>query len=1294
MGMKLGGYCYHVEANLLKDIHESSRHIMAHSRKKLVTEYKALLREKIQRINDKEKSITDYVTNVSKEALQQSRSLLEETDKKVFLKRFQDVSSELEVCMATLLMISSRLPSHSADSSSSSSSSDSDDDDENDDEDASDKHSAVASDMPSKSSQSSHHSQKSPDSKLDRDESDRGKGDGKKVGGDGDSRRPQITNSRRKDMELYQSPKARSLVGQLVHVAPRNRHVSPKRQLRRAQSFEHVFVETSDKSTRGDRHPRHSSSPARLGCKPPDYWKSSIADRRSQSTERRCQSRSSSSPPPKSPTSRRRSPTLPVLRQKFSSIGHRSPPPCSRQRGRRGSQSDSISKRSPQVARHRSPVSSRNFSPRSKKYQSADVRSPNLENKSTSNQPSKETAKSVQASTSPTSSRRQLQYRKSSLSPERRVDKSRQKSPTDHSRHQIKAPYAKRNIGAPGGKRDNPWYACSSPPRSGDLVKDHAEEKKHSDMEMALQPLVIPTDELEKLASELGSSGGKSEDSHGARSTNINQRSSTSSANSNTNKTHATSVPAREADQKVVSQISPPEIAHRAMQAASAKKPPGLQIPSSIHPKPVSHAEMTSSSAQNTQRQVTSLASGSIQVTVKDSQAGTRASPTDITTKLRGEQPARPREPPGLMPLTKLKETAQVPSAVHQQPAQVTQPNVQKVKGPREVFPAQQMPRTPVEQAPRHPGPTATQPHNILHQQQGLVKTPPVTASKILAAPPPTQLQNVLHQQQGLSRPVLHQQQGPASVPQVTSATLATPSIPPQNVHPTPSNVLQKVHVLQQQQGSARAPQTTTGHRLATPTTFRPVWKPILTHGNVVDVLVTECRNPGDFYVQPVDTPLQQLMMGINEYMKTAEPLSMANPVCGSICLAQWINVDECWYRAAIKSVAPAKEQKGDTLDLAVGVIFIDYGNETTIPVSCIKALDPRFQDLPPQAVHVSLANVKPCKGNTKWDTQAAELFRILMESVEVQKIFCAKVTVIPGRGNRITVDLTFKEPGQVIDEINIASELVQHGVAEFILPPAAAAATTRPATYSRTSRSSSDGTGSRPQTPSDGKTQPTHGQSQHQAIKIQQQQQHSQQKQSTPNSTSRSSGTGATTGNDPTQPIHQQQTSQMSHPEAPQRPQSQEQHSGSMKQESASSVSQGGSVASYRKAGEIKQPQSRDAREQKPQQQLVPVVTKAKQGMTLAQTIAAQAAETFHDDARSVCSSSTGSMQTARCTSSGASMKNARLTVAAVSNKSKFTEAGGISARSWPTERSNGKRATETVSTTSTSSTEHKLQR
>ncbi len=158
------------------------------------------------------------------------------------------------------------------------------------------------------------------------------------------------------------------------------------------------------------------------------------------------------------------------------------------------------------------------------------------------------------------------------------------------------------------------------------------------------------------------------------------------------------------------------------------------------------------------------------------------------------------------------------------------------------------------------------------------------------------------------------------------------------------------------------------------------------------------------------------------------------------------------------------------------------------------------------------------------------------------------------------------------------------------------------------------------------------------------------------PKSTSRGiSGENSASG-DPNEQIHHQQTSQQAHHvDSTPRPQSQE----NVKQDSTSSISHGGSVASYRKATEIKQKPAREQpqalreplqpmkeppqpqRELPQAQQTEPVI--ARPGMTVAQTIAAQATETFQDDVRSVCSSkSSGSMRTARCTSSTTSMHTA----------------------------------------------------
>ncbi len=638
-----------------------------------------------------------------------------------------------------------------------------------------------------KSSQSSNRSQKSPnDSKCDGRGSAKNNKDGKKVsgGGGGDASRQQSGNRYHKDQEFYQSPKARSLLNQLVQTSPRRQPTSP-RQLRRAQSYDHL--KTTEKDARV-RSPRHHSSPARLGCKQPP-WKSSRPGQRSISTEQRYHGRSSSAS--KSPPIQRRSlpsktftQTLPTRRPASPQASKQKSPPSRRNR----TPSSFKGRRSP-------PLPNKKCSRDARRHQNEQTASKSASAAGVS-KPSKETTKSGESS--PPGRSKQPQYRKMSPSPERRIDKSRQRSPTNHSRYQpkMKAPYTKVKSVVPDGKNSSPWYACSSPPRSGDLMKDKAEEQKHRNFEKSLQPLVIPTEELEKLTLKLETTTGKSVESHGPKSTITHSRATDATSKA----INTAPAAAREVSHQ---KSTPVHVKQTVPTSSQEKKPPGLQIPSALQDKSHPHAEMTSRSLKNiqSQRQVTSSPSGNIQVTVKDT-GGTKVAPTDITAKLRSEQViSRPREPPGLTPLTQLKGTAQV---------------TQKSKGPREVIPEKQSPKVQVTQPAK---PSGSQPQQASHQQRP--SRPPQQAS--------------------------HQQRAPG--PQQTTANTRP------GEHP-PAVVTQAQQASYQQQSSKPS-------QPGVPSSIRPSWKPVLSDGSVYNVLVTEYTDPGDFYVQPTDTPLQKLMMDI-----------------------------------------------------------------------------------------------------------------------------------------------------------------------------------------------------------------------------------------------------------------------------------------------------------------------------------------------------------------------------------------------------------------------------------------------
>lgn len=86
---------------------------------------------------------------------------------------------------------------------------------------------------------------------------------------------------------------------------------------------------------------------------------------------------------------------------------------------------------------------------------------------------------------------------------------------------------------------------------------------------------------------------------------------------------------------------------------------------------------------------------------------------------------------------------------------------------------------------------------------------------------------------------------------------------------------------------------------------------------------------------------LEKLMKDFSAHHRTA-PVVPAGfvPKGGDLVSAKFS--DGAWYRAKIKRASPVKKE--------AEVVFIDYGNQDTIPFSSIRPLDPKFRSLPGQA--------------------------------------------------------------------------------------------------------------------------------------------------------------------------------------------------------------------------------------------------------------------------------------------------------------------------------------------------------
>lgn len=112
-----------------------------------------------------------------------------------------------------------------------------------------------------------------------------------------------------------------------------------------------------------------------------------------------------------------------------------------------------------------------------------------------------------------------------------------------------------------------------------------------------------------------------------------------------------------------------------------------------------------------------------------------------------------------------------------------------------------------------------------------------------------------------------------------------------------------------------------------------------------IDVIVSDIRTePFEFSVQILNTEgitsLEKLMKEFAQHYKAAPSPPGWMPKPQDLISAKFS--DGAWYRAKVRRASPAKRE--------AEVIFIDYGNRSTVPFSDTRPLDAKFKSLPAQA--------------------------------------------------------------------------------------------------------------------------------------------------------------------------------------------------------------------------------------------------------------------------------------------------------------------------------------------------------
>ncbi|XP_012939180.1 uncharacterized protein LOC101858039 [Aplysia californica] len=111
-------------------------------------------------------------------------------------------------------------------------------------------------------------------------------------------------------------------------------------------------------------------------------------------------------------------------------------------------------------------------------------------------------------------------------------------------------------------------------------------------------------------------------------------------------------------------------------------------------------------------------------------------------------------------------------------------------------------------------------------------------------------------------------------------------------------------------------------------------------------VTVTHVDSPQSFWCQlkKNNAKLDALMDKLDAHYSDAGGTPVSRPAVGQACIAQY-SEDDAWYRASVLS----------TSSQACDVHFIDYGNVETVSHHVVCMPEPRFLDVPTQAVQCSL---------------------------------------------------------------------------------------------------------------------------------------------------------------------------------------------------------------------------------------------------------------------------------------------------------------------------------------------------
>ncbi|NXA36316.1 TDRD1 protein, partial [Eudromia elegans] len=190
-------------------------------------------------------------------------------------------------------------------------------------------------------------------------------------------------------------------------------------------------------------------------------------------------------------------------------------------------------------------------------------------------------------------------------------------------------------------------------------------------------------------------------------------------------------------------------------------------------------------------------------------------------------------------------------------------------------------------------------------------------------------------------------------------------------------------------------------------------WKSAeLAVGETLSVRVTEVLSPDLFYVVPVQTGVDQeashkQLADLEDYCRSCKKQSF-NPKVGGVCCAKFSG-DGRWYRALVLKVSQS----------LVRVIYADYGNTETLPLSSVLPITESYLKWPFKIIKCSLAGIK----KAEWPPLLLDMLKEMLLNKRVT------ITVKGISGN---VYLVIVEKLSENGSVNVADKLVKEGLVKY----------------------------------------------------------------------------------------------------------------------------------------------------------------------------------------------------------------------------------------------------------------------